>query len=249
MSIRILTGDCRVVLKALPDESVHSVTTSPPYWGLRNYGVDGQIGLEDHPLEWVQEIVQVFREIRRVLRKDGTVWLNLGDKYAGSGCGGASGATTLEGSTNTQDQSKIKTPRRAGEIAATQRLATTANVGRRATRGSTKHAGFHETAVQDGAVARAWQSAPVGFRDKQRLMLPARVALALQDDGWWIRDEIIWAKTNPMPSSVTDRTTPAHEMVYLLTKSQDYFFDAVAIAEPATFDGPNSPQSIKSTHG
>lgn len=206
MSIRILTGDCRAVLRSLPDESVHCCVTSPPYWGLRNYGVDGQIGLEDHPLEWVQEIVQVFREIRRALRNDGTVWLNLGDKYAGSGCGGASGATTLEGSTDTQDQSKIKRARLSDEK------------------------------------ERPWTNGQVtpGFRDKQRLMLPARVALALQDDGWWIRDEIVWAKTNPMPSSVTDRTTPSHEMVYLLTKSQDYFFDATAIAEPSGWDPGNT---------
>jgi DNA modification methylase len=214
MTIRLLHGDCRSLLRTLPDESVHCVVTSPPYYGLRDYStgkweggeadcdhvertaadifranglgkilgyrdslpadnaafrsrekqfrsecgkcnarrIDSQIGLESSPEAYIAELVAVFREVHRVLRKDGTLWLNLGD----------------------------------------------------------------------------------GFADKQLLMMPARVALALQADGWWLRSEIIWAKPNPMPESVTDRPTSAHEKVFLLAKSSRYFYDAEAVAVPAS---------------
>lgn len=179
----ILVGDVRTRLAAIASDSIHCVVTSPPYFGLRDYGCNGQIGLEATPDAYVAELVAVFREVRRVLRADGTFWLNLGDSYAqGSKWGGSTGgkhAAGLHGSTG---------------------------VGR----GKTNP----------------------GLPDKQRLMIPARVALALQADGWWLRDEIIWHKPNPMPVSVTDRTTPAHEMLYMFSKSARYHYDMEAVKEP-----------------
>lgn len=182
MSIRIVTGDCREMLRALPDESVHCCVTSPPYFGLRDYGVSGQIGLEPTPDEYVAEIVDAFRQVRRVLRSDGTLWLNLGDSYANDGkWGGHTG-------------------------------------------------GKHVKALHCSPIGR--NKRYTGLKPKDRMLMPARVAIALQDDGWWVRDEIIWHKPNPMPSSVKDRTTPAHEMIYMLTKSERYAYDAAAIREP-----------------
>lgn len=165
---RVLVGDVRQRLAELPDCSVQTCVTSPPYWGLRDYGHDGQIGLEQTPHEYVAEMVAVFREVRRVLADDGTLWLNLGDSY-GPG--------------------------------------------------------------------------------KQLQGIPWRVALALQEDGWRLRQDIIWAKPNPMPESVTDRCTKAHEYVFLLTKSDRYLYDAAAIAEPAIHAGhvvkASDPQTAK----
>jgi DNA modification methylase len=148
---RILVGDVRDRLRELSDQSVRTCVTSPPYWNLRDYGHDGQIGLEETPDRFVDELVQVFREVRRVLTDDGTLWLNLGDSY---------------------------------------------------------------------------------LKEKQLGGIPWRVAFALQADGWFLRQDIIWAKPNPMPESVTDRCTKAHEYVFLLSKSPQYFFDAEAIKEP-----------------
>jgi DNA modification methylase len=182
--IRLLTGDCRDVLRTLPDDSVHCCVTSPPYFGLRDYGNAAQIGLEPTPAEYVEQMVAVFREVRRVLRDDGTVWLNLGDSYAGSG-----GVSAQQ-----------------GDMA-----------GR-------KH----------GANLR---SARPGFGDlkaKDLIGIPWRVAFALQADGWYLRQDIIWSKPNPMPESVRDRCTKAHEYVFLLSKSERYFYDAAAISEPVT---------------
>lgn len=176
-------GDCRQVLAAMPEESVQAVVTSPPYFGLRDYKVEGQLGLEPTIEEYVDSLVAVFREVRRVLRSDGTVWLNLGDSYANDGkWGGHTG-------------------------------------------------GEHVRALHGSPIGR--NKRYTGMKPKDRMMMPARVAIALQADGWWLRDEIVWSKPNPMPSSVTDRTTPAHEMIYLLSKSARYHYDADAIREPA----------------
>lgn len=164
----------------LPDNSVHCVVTSPPYYRQRNYGVAGQIGLEKTVEAYVDEIVTAFREVRRVLRLDGTCWLNIDDKYASGGHGGHH-------------------PRE-------------------------RH--FHSKGSIPG-----WQSAPEGFRHKDMLLLPARVAIALQDDGWYVRADVIWSKDNPKPESCKDRPTRAHEYVYLLAKSPTYFFDYWAIRE------------------
>lgn len=191
MRCDVLIGDCIETMRGLPECSVHTCVTSPPYFGLRDYGHEGQIGLEDTPDDFVAKLVEVFREVRRVLRDDGTLWVNLGDSYAAGGHGGGGSFMKMRG----------------GE--------GSAEGGARAHR-------KHKT---------GWRSAPSGFKAKDRMMIPARVALALQADGWYLRDEIVWHKPNPMPSSVQDRTTPAHEMIYLLSKRQRYFYDYEAVKE------------------
>ena len=201
MTVRILHGDCRDVLKTMPDESVHCVVTSPPYFGLRDYGVAGQIGLEPTPDAFVAEMVAVFREVRRVLRKDGVCWLNLGDSY----CGG-----------NTGNQS---------------------NVGQRYGKDGEGHV-FR----RDGKYASS-----IGLKPKDLIGIPWRVAFALQADGWWLRQEIIWAKPNPMPESVTDRCTKSHEQIFLLTKAATYWYDAEAVAEPFADERQGNPGSYKRT--
>jgi DNA modification methylase len=183
---RILTGDCLSILPTLPDHSVNCCVTSPPYFGLRDYGHDGQIGLEPTPDEYVSKMVQVFREVRRVLRDDGTLWLNLGDSYNSPG-------------PSNHGKSK-EVHRGTGVDAWTQGIAT---------------------------------KRVKGLKPKDLMGIPWRVAFALQADGWWLRQDIIWHKPNPMPESVTDRCTKAHEYVFLLSKSERYHFDAEAIAEPA----------------
>lgn len=175
-------------LAQLEDGSVHCVVTSPPYWGLRDYGQDGQIGLEPTPELYVEHIVGVFREVRRVLRDDGTLWLNLGDCYS----------TNPKGP-NGDDKSTLS------PSGVRVQRATHLN-GRRA----------------------------LGLKPKDLVGIPWRVAFALQADGWWLRSDIIWSKPNPMPESVTDRPTRAHEYVFLLSKRARYYYDADAIREPHT---------------
>lgn len=156
MNYQIILGDCLDSMRSLPDQSVNCCVTSPPYFGLRDYGVDGQIGLEETPEQFIQKLVEVFREVRRVLRDDGTLWLNIGDSYG---------------------------------------------------------------------------------KGKQLLGIPWRLAFALQADGWVLRQEIIWHKPNPMPESVKDRCTKAHEQIFLLSKSPRYYFDSEAMKEPAVRAG------------
>ena len=236
MSVRVLTGDCREVLATLPDESVHMVCTSPPYWGLRDYKVEpsvwggdaacghdwnetttpatprpgsaskkqqtnkgswsidervhafcrcgawrGVLGLEPTPELYVQHIVEIFRHVRRVLRKDGTLWLNYGDCYAAQAGTGAQGSRGCRfGRTHTQENLKTRV---------------------------------------NGS----------GLKPKDLVMMPSRIALALQADGWWLRSEIVWAKPNPMPESITDRPTSSHEKMFLLARSARYFYDAEAV--------------------
>ncbi len=192
--IRILNGDCRDVLKTLPDGSVHCCVTSPPYFGLRDYGMGAQIGLEVTPDAFVAELVAVFREVRRVLRDDGTLWLNLGDSY-GRGA-------------------------RVDNV----------NDGKRGTNA-------HAAVTKEGAYGSS--DGREHLREKNLLGIPWRVAFALQADGWYLRQDIIWSKPNPMPESVTDRCTKAHEYLFLLSKSARYHYDAAAISEPANYpDGP-----------
>jgi DNA modification methylase len=181
--IQILQGDCREVLKTLPDCSVHCCVTSPPYFGLRDYGCAGQIGLESTPDAYVAELVAVFREVRRVLRDDGTLWLNLGDSYSGSGKGPAGNLG------KTHNEREIK---------------------------------------QTSGIV------PDGLKPKDLIGIPWRVAFALQADGWYLRQDIIWHKPNPMPESVTDRCTKAHEYIFLLSKSPRYYYDAEAVKEKQT---------------
>lgn len=180
MTARILIGDVRERLRALPDSSVHCVVTSPPYWGLRNYGVDGQIGLEPSHEDYVATMVDVFAEVWRVLRDDGTLWLNLGDSYAGA-AGGAQGKS-----------------------------------GQRADRRHT---------------ARVPAKTGGGLKPKDLAGIPWRVALALQAFGWWLRSDVIWSKPNPLPESIEDRPTKAHEYLFLMTKAERYFYDSEAVRE------------------
>jgi len=179
---RLYKADARHL--PIPDSSVDCVVTSPPYWGLRDYGLEEQgIGLEPTPEEYCANMVEVFREVRRVLKPTGTLWLNLGDSYVASGSS-AMGDTGLGG----------------------RRARTDNHMGRK----------------------------PSGsLKPKDLVGIPWRVAFALQADGWYLRSDIIWSKPNPMPESVTDRPTKAHEYVFLLTKSQRYYYDADAIREPA----------------
>jgi len=230
MAVEILTGDCRDILARLPSASVNCVVTSPPYFGLRDYDVEGQMGLEATPDEFIAGIVDVFREVRRVLRDDGTIWLVLGDTYAGSGRGGnpTRKSSTLQGGHSSQEASMIRRARGKGEIGSTARDAAVTQ------RGSRLPAGLHEQQRQAGAIGRAWVPPPAGLKQKDLIGIPWMVAFALRADGWFLRQDIIWSKPNPMPESVADRCTKAHEYMFLLSKSRRYYFDAEAIAEAAS---------------
>lgn len=223
----ILLGDVRQTLPTLPDRSVQTCITSPPYFGLRDYGCDAQIGLEPTPREFVDTMVQVFREVRRVLRDDGTLWLNLGDSYAGSGRGGYQGGKgTLQGSFEGQNQS-----RSARKVSDASRKNCPKVIGNRV-----PATGINASQIEAGVIGRDWVAPPSGFKPKDLMGIPWRVAFALQDDGWYLRQDIIWSKPNPMPESVRDRCTKAHEYLFLLSKSARYYFDADAIAEPRVQD-------------
>jgi len=203
--VRLYLGDVLDVLREMADESVQTCVTSPPYWGLRDYGESGQLGLEPTPQEYVAAMVGVFREVRRVLRDDGTLWLNLGDSYAADRGGTYQPAETLAGGVSGRMPDGAPTNRGRGG-------------GYMASRGARAH----------------------GLKHKDLVGIPWRVALALQDDGWWLRSDVIWSKPNPMPESITDRPTRSHEYVFLLTKSPRYFYDAEAVREPnvSTSGGP-----------
>ena len=194
----ILVGDCRESLRTLPAQSVHMCVTSPPYFGLRNYdGGDAEIGRETTPDEFVVAMVEVFREVRRVLRDDGTVWLNLGDSYAAN---------------------------RSYQVPSTK--------------GGRKH-GPAQAAGGKASVV------PDGLKSKDLIGIPWRVALALQADGWYLRQDIIWAKPNPMPESVNDRCTKSHEYLFLLSKGPRYYWDKKAAQEPATGRPPGNKRATK----
>ena len=203
----ILIGDCRESLRSLPEKSVHTCVTSPPYFGLRDYGHDGQIGLEPTPDEFVTQLVSVFREVKRVLRDDGTLWLNLGDSYASYRDGKATPDTSRGDSEGTL----------VPKGSATNRMAST----------------FTGTSI----------------KHKDLIGIPWRVAFALQADGWYLRQDIIWHKPNPMPESVTDRCTKAHEYIFLLSKSPKYYFDSEAVKEEAVYKGSQKSQVKGSFNG
>jgi DNA modification methylase len=199
--VTLYQGDALEVLRTLPDRSVHMCATSPPFYGLRDYGAEGQIGLEESPDEWVARLVEVFREVRRVLRDDGTLWVEIGDSYSGGGPGGHEGGTLVG-----------TPPQGAG------------NEYRRDTWG----------------------------KPKDLLGQPWLLAFALRADGWYLRSEIIWARPNPMPESVTDRPTKAHSTVFLLSKSPRYFYDQEAVREapaPSGQSPPSQPPSPTSQPG
>lgn len=200
MSVRILIGDCREQLRTLPDASVNCCVTSPPYFGLRDYGVVGQMGLEATPDEFVAGMVEVFREVRRVLRDDGTLWLNIGDSFAGSGKGG-----------NPPDSPHQKQATNAGSLYAVGETTREAAVTNR---------------TRNIAVGQS------GIKPKDLIGIPWMLAFALRADGWYLRSDIIWAKPNGMPESVQDRPTRSHEMVFLLSKSPRYYYDAETLRTP-----------------
>lgn len=190
--------DCLEGLKLLDDNSIDCCVTSPPYYGLRDYGVDGQIGLENTLEEYIKKLVIVFREVKRVLKDEGTLWLNLGDSYAGSGKGQWEyGKGQKEVYVPTKDSPQCKLPK-----------------------------------------------VPASLKPKDLMGIPWRVAFALQEDGWYLRQDIIWHKPNAMPESVKDRCTKAHEYIFLLSKNRKYYFDNEAIKEDAK---PESEKRYKST--
>ena len=199
MSVRILLGDCRERLRGLAAGSVQCVVTSPPYFGLRDYGHDGQIGLEATPEAFVAALVEVFREVRRVLRDDGTVWLNLGDSY-----------------NNNPSTSEMLRSEQGNGSGAFQI-------------GDQKH-----TTARRRKANCAQPLIDAGIKKKDLIGIPWMVAFALRADGWFLRQDIIWAKPNPMPESVRDRCTKAHEYIFLLSKGPRYHYDAEAISEPRT---------------
>lgn len=212
---RIDFGDCRDTMRRWAAEGIKAqmCVTSPPYFGLRDYGHEGQIGLEQTPEEYIAAMVEVFRCVRDVLADDGTLWLNIGDSY---GSGGGGDAQHLA-----QWAEKVGDPRKGGK----------------------KVSAGHD-------VKRAPK--PIGLKPKNLLGIPWRVALALQADGWVLRQDIIWHKPNPMPESVRDRCTKAHEYVFLLSKSERYFYDAEAIEEPVTGNsstGAKKPSTLAGGKG
>lgn len=209
MAARIIVGDCLASLRTLPDGAAQCCVTSPPYYGLRDYGVAGQIGLEETPEAFVDRLVEVFREVRRVLRDDGTLWLNIGDSYSANAGqrtrgGPPSGSSTLRGNGHSGGGRKL-------------------------------HA---LPAIESDGYARRGREARArsAFRGgdvkaKDLIGIPWMLAFALRADGWFLRSDIIWHKPNPMPESITDRPTSAHEHVFLLSKAERYFYDAEAIRE------------------
>lgn len=205
MSVRIIIGDAREQLKLLPDESVHCCVTSPPYWGLRDYGTGRTgIGLEETLDEHMDSLVDLFVQVRRVLRKDGTVWLNYGDAYAGSWGAQGRGDKRSEIDARGMHERQIEA---------------------------------HPKRRQTGSLARTG-----GCKAKDLMGLPWMLAFALRADGWYLRQDIIWHKPNPMPESITDRCTKSHEYMFLLSKSERYYYDADAIRTP--FSGETKAQSF-----
>lgn len=177
----ILCGQALIELEKLPSESVQCCITSPPYFRLRDYGVEGQIGLEETLEEYIDKLVVVFRELRRVLKANGTLWLNLADTYANSG----------------------------------------------------RNSGTDKINYKQKTNASSWgiSNKGTGFKPKDLMLIPSKVAEALRVDGWYLRQDIVWAKPNPMPESVKDRCTKSHEYIFLLTKSKSYFYNSTAIKE------------------
>ena len=196
-------GDCRDIMRRWASEGVKAqmCVTSPPYFGLRDYGHPGQIGLEQTPEEYIVAMVEVFRCVRDVLADDGTLWLNIGDSYANNGASGPQGKT-----------------------------------GQRASR----------TYTAEGLGAGRNKTIPDGLKPKDLIGIPWMLAFALRADGWYLRQDIIWHKPNPMPESVRDRCTKAHEYIFLLSKSERYFFDSEAMKEEAT-KGPQRMQANPET--
>lgn len=205
MAVRILVGDALAQLRTMPDESVQCCVTSPPYWGLRDYGVDGQIGLESTPDEYVARLVAVFQEVRRVLKKDGTLWLNIADSYC------AAPNSNLHAETST-----LTTRRDGSRKSDATRVGVPGNKGNRA---SALHRAPH-------------RQRHTGVKAKDLFLMPFEVASALRADGWYLRWRGVWAKPNGMPSSQTDRPTVNYEDLFIFSKSRRYYYDRFAVTTP-----------------
>lgn len=216
-TIRILLGDVFAALAKIPDNSVDCVVTSPPYWGLRDYGVEGQLGLERSLGEHIDVMVRVFREIRRVLKPSGTLWLNYGDCYATAPNGRSAADTKAAG--NDDRSFRDKPFSTVGPIYSPNHEPRS-RVGQSGNKGS--HGADHAGRIVSGGT----------LKSKDLCMIPNRLAIALQEDGWWVRSEIIWHKPNPMPESIKDRPGSSHEKVFLLSKSERYYYDHVAVRQP-----------------
>lgn len=188
---KIYLGNCIDILKTFPDKSINCCITSPPYYGLRDYGVDGQIGNEDTPEKYIENLVKIFEEVKRVLKDDGTLWLNLGDSWLGTG--GDRKYASKNPVFNEQQKHNQK----------------------------------------NGRYQRKVNMESNGYKPKDLIGIPWMAAFALRNSGWYLRQDIIWAKGNPMPESVKDRCTKSHEYIFLLSKSRKYYFDNAAIKEPA----------------
>jgi len=209
MSYQLYHGDCLETLKTFASESINCCVTSPPYFGLRDYGVDGQIGMEHTPDDFVNSLVTVFREVRRVLKDDGTLWVNLGDSYSAHKDCKSIGQSLAKGTTRENAHVIEKGKSR----------------------------------TKDSKMLKS-----VGLKNKDLIGIPWMVAFALRADGWYLRSDIIWSKPNPMPESVRDRPTKSHEYIFLLSKSQHYYYDAEAIKEVAIDGGgrkDNNPENRK----
>lgn len=190
MKVNVIHNEgCLEGLRKLPDECVDCCITSPPYWGLRDYGHNGQIGMEERPEAFVSNLTKVFAEVKRVLKKEGTLWLNLGDSYANNGTGG-------NGATGGRDKSTL------------------------------------QSQMPPIGTTPVKKSVPIGMKAKDLIGIPWMVAFALRADGWYLRQDIIWNKPNPMPESVTDRCTKSHEYIFLMSKSGKYYYDVDAIRTP-----------------
>jgi DNA modification methylase len=200
-------GDCVESMRQMPNGVINTCITSPPYFGLRDYGHAGQIGIEETPEQFIAKLVDVFREVKRLLRDDGTLWVNMGDSYAGSGKG-----RNGDGTPNVDINSK------------------------QATSAGTTNGVLVKTKTPD-------------CKPKDLIGIPWMLAFALRADGWYLRQDIIWAKPNPMPESVTDRCTKIHEYIFLFSKSRHYFYDADAIKEPAIYAGDDRGSRTDSRRG
>ena len=192
MTTEIIVGDNLKILREMESGSVQCVVTSPPYWGLRTYGVEKAIGMEETLDSHIENLVDIFREVRRVLHDDGTLWLNYGDMYTGS-----------------------------------QRIIS---VDKNSTQATNRH-----SVNICKSTTTPFRKFPQGFKPKDLILAGAMLAMRLQADGWYLRSEIIWSKPNPMPESVTDRPTCAHEKIYLLSKSSRYFYDYMGVKTPSVW--------------
>ena len=205
-----LIGDCRETLKQLPDGCINTCITSPPFYALRDYQEENQIGLEKPPDEYVEELVKVFREVKRVLREDGNLWLNLGDTYS--------------------SHKDCKSISQTLSIGTGSEQAHVIDKGRSASR--------------DSKMLKEQ-----GLKNKELIGIPWKVAFALREDGWYLRQDIIWSKKNSMPESVKDRCTKSHEYIFLMTKNPTYYYDNEAIKEKAVGErwGGNTPINMGNT--